>query len=358
MDMNYIISHSSALEYWRRQRRLGAGSGAEVGARLGAGSGAGLGAGLGAGSGADLGAGSGSGAAARVNIPPSAPPNKKFVADAGNLGLTMPLNILVADAPARKVNKLVVSHVCRVSLPKGCFFDAGNSLLASSPELCFLQMAGDMPLLKLIELGFELCGTYSMPAGADDEAVGATMQLDAPLTTVAKLQSLALKMEGTHGRKNALQALRYVVENSASPMETLLAMLLFLPYNLGGYGLAKPLLNKRVDVGKTAKKAIDKSYYRCDLYWPVAKLGIEYDSDTYHTGAARIAEDAKRRNALAYLGIQSLTITKQQLYNRSEFDKVVHQISKQLGKRLRCNNPNFAKKQLALRALLPVLASQ
>jgi hypothetical protein len=322
--MNYIISHNSALEYWRNRRRLCVGLGA----------------------------------VARVDAPPSKLPNAKLLADGGNLGLTTPLNILVADESARKVNKLVISHIGSALTPKGCFFDAGNNLLTCSPELCFLQMAGDMPLLKLIELGFELCGTYSMPAGADDEAMGATMQLDAPLTTVAKLQSLAIKMEGKHGRKNALQALRYVVENSASPMETLLAMLLFLPYNLGGYGLAKPLLNKRIDVGKTAKRAIAKSYYRCDLYWPAAKLGIEYDSDTYHTGAARIAEDAKRRNALAYLGIQSLTVTKQQLYSRSEFDKVAHQISKQLGKRLRCNNPNFDQKQLALRALLPVLASQ
>ncbi|MFR1640804.1 MAG: hypothetical protein ACLSVD_17725 [Eggerthellaceae bacterium] len=42
-------------------------------------------------------------------------------------------------------------------------------------------------------------------------------------------------------------------------METMLAMMLCLPYGLGGYGLEKPLINHRVDVPSSSKG------------WPIAR---------------------------------------------------------------------------------------
>jgi very-short-patch-repair endonuclease len=267
-----------------------------------------------------------------------------------NEGLTAPLDILVANESARKANRLVRNHICCGPYPKSCFFDTGQGLLTCSPELCFLQMAENLPLLKLIELGFEFCGTYSLAADGIKEA---TLQLGKPLTSKAKLQALVAKMNGRRGKKNATRALKYVVDGSASPMETMLAMLLSLPQNLGGYGLAKPLLNQRIDVVKTAKRASRKDHYVCDLYWQEVKLDVEYDSDLFHTGSSRISDDSKRRNALTYLGIQVITITRQQLYTSGEFDKAVRLIAKRLGKRLHYSNPKFAKKHQELRALLP-----
>jgi very-short-patch-repair endonuclease len=275
---------------------------------------------------------------------------KGILSAPGNEGLTAPLDILVANGSARKANRLVRNHICCGPYPKSCFFDTGQGLLACSPELCFLQMAEDLPLLKLIELGFEFCGTYSLAA---DGAKETTLRLGKPLTTTSKLQALVAKMKGSRGRKNATRALRYVVDGSASPMETMLAMMLSLPQNLGGYGLAKPLLNQRIDVVKTAKKASRKDHYVCDLYWQEAKLDVEYDSDTFHTGASRISDDSRRRNALVYLGIQVITVTRQQLYTSGEFDKAVRLIAKRLDKRLRYSSPEFPKRQQELRALLP-----
>lgn len=49
------------------------------------------------------------------------------------------------------------------------------------------------------------------------------------------------------------------------------------------------------------------------MFWPEANVAIEYDSDLEHTGSARIAEDAQRRNDLTALGITTITATREQV---------------------------------------------
>ena len=84
------------------------------------------------------------------------------------------------------------------------------------------------------------------------------------------------------GRTEALRALGFVMENAASPMETVLALLLCLPYRLGGYGIEKPQFNYRVDVPTHIRKLADRRYCECDLCWPGSNLAAEYDSARYH----------------------------------------------------------------------------
>lgn len=67
--------------------------------------------------------------------------------------------------------------------------------------------------------------------------------------------------------------------------------------------------------------------YICDLYWPAARLAVEYDSDLAHTGSHRIARDSRRRNEIQSMGVAVVTITKAQAYSLSEFDMVAHQIA-------------------------------
>lgn len=72
-------------------------------------------------------------------------------------------------------------------------------------------------------------------------------------------------------------------------METLLALLLYLPNNLGGYGLKKPKLNYRVDAPASLRELADRSYCLCDLCWPEANLAVEYDSRLHHSEPGRQA---------------------------------------------------------------------
>ena len=224
--------------------------------------------------------------------------------------------------------------------------------MVSSPEFSFLQMADRLPLVKLIELGYELCGTYSLPTEADPEPPERGFYYRKPLSSTGKLNAFVARMPGARGRKKAIRALRYLIDGSASPMETKLSILLTLPYLLGGFGLFMPELNSRIIPAKTAKRASSKAHYVCDLFWPDYNLAVEYDSDQHHTGSAQIAEDSKKRNALNVMGITVITVTKQQLYRSAELEKVARVLANCMDKRLKYRNPGFATAHRELRSQL------
>ena len=243
-------------------------------------------------------------------------------------------------------------HVFSGETPACCFMHVDTGLFVSSPEFCFLQLANQLPLVKLIELGYELCGTYSLPTAGDPDIPARGFYSRQPLTSTDRLDAFIAGMPNVKGRKKALRALRYILDSSASPMETKLSILLTLPYLLGGFGLITPELNGRIIIPKAIRKSASRASFACDLYWPDYALAVEYDSDQYHTGSKRIADDAKRKNALASLGVTIITITKQQIYNPAELEKAARLLAKNMDKRLLYDKPRFAVAHHELRKLL------
>lgn len=260
-------------------------------------------------------------------------------------GCTLPLQVLVGSPDVRTKTGCVVSHTW-TSLPDGSLVDAGQGFFVSTPEFCFLQMASTMTLAQLIQLGMELCGTYALVSGRP------AVSRDAPLTMIAKLKAFVEAAANTRGRAKALRALRYLLPGSASPMETTLALLLCLPYSLGGYGLEKPLLNYRIDVPSHMRDLADRSYCLCDACWPDAKLAVEYDSKLHHTEPDRQSSDARRRSTLATLGFTVITVMPGHLADSATFNRLARQIAKLTGKRLRYRDPDFTHAHLELRAQL------
>ena len=257
-------------------------------------------------------------------------------------GCTLPLEVLVGD-PGIRTRTPSVTSCFWSDLPERSFIDAGNGFLVSTPEFCFLQMANRLSVTQLMMLGYELCGTYVLV----DK--GPAPRRDAPLTTVAKLRAFAEGAPNARGRKKALRALRSVLDRSASPMESVLAMLLSLPYSLGGYGLAQPSLNFRVDVPPRFRKLADRTYCACDLCWPEARLAVEYDSRLHHADPERQESDARRRSTLTSLGFTVVTVSRAQAMDSGSFNRLAHQLAKLLGKRLRYVDPGFTHTHLGLR---------
>jgi len=281
-------------------------------------------------------------------------------------------------------------------VPDGAFVDAGGGLYVSSPEFCFFQLADAYPLARLIALGIELCGSYSLSskatAGADHGAIagaepGATASKDhsafkqrvkgkassglveaagsneysasdqsiynlPQLTNKTKLKAFVARMGGWQGHKQAIKALRYIAEDSASPMETILFILLTLPYRYGGYGLPTPELNGRIYPGKGVKRFSGRSFYRGDLLWRKAGVVAEYNSDLEHTGPERIARDAIRQSDLNLCGIYEIPVTKEQIKNEELLDKVARQIAARIGRQLRYKEPGFTEARKELRNVL------
>ena len=144
------------------------------------------------------------------------------------------------------------------------------------------------------------------------------------------------------------------LDGSASPMETALAMLLSLPGTLGGYGLPSPRLNARIDVSSKNGLNQSKRYYVADLYWPEARFAVEYDSDRWHVGPERIGQDAARRNALLFQGVNVVTVCSQQIMSESKMDDVARIAARALGRSVRPRAREWRKRNRELRrAVLP-----
>jgi very-short-patch-repair endonuclease len=339
--MHLIISHNSALEYWRKAK-------AEVALK---------------------------GEKSRITKSQTKLPKTTELQEIDYRGLSGPLHVLVCSDGSRKVNQSLRCHISSRSFPNSSFLRMGSDLIVSSPELCFLQMAEELSLVELVSLGYEFCGSYRMKGDCvtdrDEDDQG--FRKDLPLTCINSLKTYIEKAAGVNGYKNAKRALCFIMDGSASPMETVLAILLTLPYKLGGYGLPKPMLNYRVDVPGSVREPADKSpvliivkqkgkitglhkdmsvgntKYYCDLYWPDKKVDVEYDSDIYHTGSDRIAKDAIRRNALMSVGVKVVTVSRGQIMDAAKLREVAELLSKQLGKRLQRPEKEFNLRHINLR---------
>jgi len=132
-------------------------------------------------------------------------------------------------------------------------------------------------------------------------------------------------------------------------METKVTMLLTLPYRHGGFGLPMPDLNAKVRPVKTAARSASKRYFFCDLFWPDLNVSVEYDSDRHHKRSEDLARDAMKRNSLVSVDVATITVTKLQLYNVSEFEKTAMHLAATMGRRLQYKKPEFYQKHQVLR---------
>jgi hypothetical protein len=266
---------------------------------------------------------------------------------------SFPLDVLVGEVNARRATPNINSHVSAHWFPHGSFNKVSDDLVVSSPELCFVQMANSLSQVELIALGFEFCGSYRLDKKSEDVR---GFRNDAPLTNAHSLRTYVTRTAGFNGHKKAQRALRYIADGSASPMETVLTMLLALPYKSGGYGFTLPTLNYPIYSVKKPGSALvtSKPRYYCDLYWPVERVDVEYDSDAYHARPDWIARDAMRRNALVSMGITVLTVSRQQIINADKMHEVAQTLGKLLDKRLKLPKADFGAHCRELREqLLP-----
>jgi len=233
--MTILISHSSALSYWRNLYHR------EKHDSL----------------------------PCRLSSAPAQPPNITSFDWESMYGFTYPLHVSVSTKSTRRRSDFVHSHLIGYPLAKGSVYRVSDELLVSSPEFCFLQMAGELSLYRLIKLGYELCGTYSLrDTGTQDDFQATddcTFGLN-PLTDKQKLTAYLSNMPEATGQPKATSALRHITDGSASPMETLLTMLLTLPRKHGGYGFSLPELNAHIYPDRYSKEWSSQEYFKCDLF--------------------------------------------------------------------------------------------
>ena len=236
----------------------------------------------------------------------------------------------LAGHTSKNRNRSVV-HAWSGPIPEESFYDLGNNVLVQTPPFMFLVAATLLDPEQLIAFGFELCGLY----GFDDTQKRGFRKRSAPLTTLSRLREYLSGAKGCRGREKALSALAYILERSASPMETYDVMCLCLPYRLGGYCIKSPKMNHRVNLTPRARRIARREKCYLDMGYPEEHLDVEHHGKLDHSSSEDRASDRARVNALREMGYEVIELTIDQVEDIEAFDYIVQRIAGILGKRIR-----------------------
>lgn len=246
-----------------------------------------------------------------------------------------PVDVLVFSEGERRRSRRVKCHVWVTDLPDNAFYRIRGEYV-SSPEFTFLQMATELSIEQLIALGCELCGLYVLlpenvtHPGALDESPTRLC----PLTSVEKISEFLEHVGKANGKAKAKRALKYIVDNSRSPMETMVYMLLCLPIKLGGYGLQKPEMNADIPLDEEARAIARRRSCMGDLCWSNAHppLGVEYHGGIH---ANQMKSDIGRELGIEHMGWRVMAVTSPQVFDENQFEVFAIDVAAAIGKRLR-----------------------
>ena len=287
--------------------------------------------------------------------------------------VTRPIDVIVPTSGYRTRGKYIRTHVWSSAIPAGSMMWVHPNVLVSGPEFTLLQMAhahnmhwpqyevvakkiveenemlrrygyegkakGEKPLLwepvrslvMLVRQAVEFLGTYRFGKSGEEA------KSDQPqLMTLESGRDFA---KGVHKRRASTQLLRALdlaLENSASPRETDLSLMLTLPVELGGYGLTRPVLNKRIDAPVGWYVLTGERHIKPDLLWEDCQVIVEYYGHKAHRalGQSKTDRDIMRANMLRAMGYRVLEVTHGVVSTAARMDFFVNQAATLLGQRV------------------------
>ena len=257
-----------------------------------------------------------------------------------------PVSVLVPWRNLRIRVGGVVGRLCTSRLPFHSVLQIRQGLYICSPELVFVRMACRLTDAQLVEAGMNLCARYFLRL--DTEAIEEKASF---ATTPKRLQAYVDRAAGLRGCGKAERALRWVLPNSGSPMETKMALQFRLPLRMGGFGLPFDAMNYDIRAGVRVQLC-EQRQYCIDMVSSARKVGMEYDGEEYHRD---VTSDLRRRNALLAMGWKISPVDKGILLDPEATVKLGHQVAKNMGIRLqKPRNWEQRFEQLRIELQLPV----
>ena len=223
-------------------------------------------------------------------------------------------------------------HEQKAKLPPHAIYPLSGGVHVVSPDLCLLQLCQSRSLVEMLAIGMEFCGTYALRSSENGEEGQAPRNYT--LTHAGQLRRRYDSWRGLHGVENARRMARYLVDGSASPMESALYLLLCLPPALGGYNFPRPELNPEIPLRPNGREILRQQKVKPDMLWHDRHLVLEYDGE-YHNNPDQALKDEMRRAVMTTMGYTVHVVKKRQVYNPLMFGETVRVIAKLLGKRLR-----------------------
>lgn len=185
-----------------------------------------------------------------------------------------------------------------------------------------------------------------------------------PLTSLEQVKAFAQRHAGAPGATRLARAAGKVLPGSASPAESLLALMLTASRHIGGENLRssshlKPTLNQRITLSRDAAAALGHPHCVADQLWPGRKRGaapvvVEVDGWTFHdrTGEPLLLDakdDGARANALRGCGYEVIPVTYSQMANADRWELLVALLAEKLDVDVPPITPAFLRQRARLR---------
>lgn len=217
-----------------------------------------------------------------------------------------------------------------------------DKIYIASPELACFQLTQKLPMHRLMLLEMEFCGTYALNLNSN---IGFASKL-LPITNIDKLSKATEDLNGKYvgNVKKARYVLKWIAENSASPYESKLFLLLCGPRKLGFMQIKKLDLNAKITLSENGAKICGCKYIRPDLSSALKKLAIEYDSKQWHENVEQNQNDKARTLALQHDGWKVITIVPSEIQNYQTFLTIAKDILIYMGQEPRLRGKDFFEK--------------
>ena len=190
-------------------------------------------------------------------------------------------------------------------------------------------------LVRVTALASELCGTYSRDP--DDPAEGQINWGTTPLCDTAELRRVANALTGMKGLRLARRAAGYAAPCSGSPTETLLALAMMLPPEMGGVAFPAFRQNEQVEWPAGAGSLLHHNTMRPDFFWPRHRVAIEYNGKV-HDDEENAEEDHFRRQDYATCGISVLEARASDVCDAASLERFLRLVALKLAA---CEGPGF-----------------
>lgn len=232
------------------------------------------------------------------------------------------IDLRMASPQERKYAQGLRCHVTSGPLPPGSFRKLcqpgkvngnplrGVNLYVDSPALSYLGFAGELlgltkdsgmdklqARIVCMAYGSEICGMFSLGARPREDA---TYSIDHACSKTALERYLDL-MPSCRGAKFGRQTLRYVLEWSNSPRETLVGLAFANPPKLGGVSLRFDRLNKTLDLSGRSDVLIHREMTP-DIRLERYGIAVEYNGEDSHSRERAMRDDKYRIDDYATLG--------------------------------------------------------
>ena len=148
---------------------------------------------------------------------------------------------------------------------------------------------------ELLMLGLKFCGTY-------ENCEGNKLYSDIkPLTTAYEIQKFCNNFRNIQknyrGIRKACKIAKLLIDNSASPKESVVYSMLASPRKWGGFNVKNLLMNRKINLSSMAKSACKQACLIPDISNFSNKIAIEYDSDQFHSNYKQKIKDKNRLKA-------------------------------------------------------------